>query len=510
MFGGSTPEYRGDTPTRASQDPRIEYVFSGWEPPLRPVYEDTVYEAQFTERRLNQVSFDPNDGSGTMAPQYYYVDMGTFRLPACAFTAPSGCAFQNWILETGGAGSGDPVTVRYYNAGELMTGLSGDVTVKANWVESNVVVGAYPPEGGTAVYDSTSGTFTAYPAAGYRFHHWEYVENEHAMTPENPDWPTDNPYAPTPVLNGIYTACFKRPNFRTHALLLSGQIGVYFYMDLSMLSDDEKQASYMEFTVSGKTSTDAFDAACTNLNGDGYYGFTCFINSIQMADTITAVFHYGDGETVSETYSAKEYVDYVLEHTNRYSANTVALVKAIADYGHYVQPFLADANGWAVGTDHAAMDNANTYGDTDVAAARSAVESCAIQRDVGDTGIEAVTYSLNLETETSIRIYLKVKEGYTGTVAASLSGSDLTCVRLSDGRYRVEIGGISAHKLADVYEVAVTAGGSFTIQVSALSYVNTVLNSDSALFNNDTARYAVTSLYRYYLATRTYQQNPND
>ena len=266
----------------------------------------------------------------------------------------------------------------------------------------------------------------------------------------------------------------------------------------------------MDFTVNGKMTTDTFDASFTNPSTGEYFGFTCYINSVQMADEITAELHYGDGDTVSHTYSAKQYVDHVLSHTDDYSANAVALVKAIADYGHYVQPFLADNNGWTVGMDHAAMDGVNTYSETDVGNARTAVAERAIVRDVGSSQIAAVSYSLNLESETAIRIYLKVQEGYTGEVTATMGGEPIACVKQRDGRYRIEVGGISAHKLGDVYDITVSAGGEFTISVSALSYVNTALTSESSVFNNEAAHYAVTSLYNYYVATMAYKNNPNN
>jgi hypothetical protein len=105
---------------------------------------------------------------------------------------------------------------------------------------------------------------------------------------------------------------------------------------------------------------------------------------------------------------------------------------------------------------------------------------------------------------------LKVQEGYTGEVTATMDGEPIACVKQRDGRYRIEVGGISAHKLGDVYDITVSAGGEFTISVSALSYVNTALTSESSVFNNEAAHYAVTSLYNYYVAAMAYKNNPNN
>ena len=300
------------------------------------------------------------------------------------------------------------------------------------------------------------------------------------------------------------------PQFKSHTLLLSGQIGVNFYMDLSMLTNEEKAAAVMEFTVNGKKTTDTFDAGCTNPSTHTYYGFTCYINAAQMADEITATLKYGENQTVSQTYSIAEYVSYVNAHPDGYSNNAIALVNAIADYGHYVQPFLETSNNWTLGTDHAVMSAHSVYTDSDVQAARTAVSGKAIIRDTGDSMVDKVTYSLSLESETTLNIYLEMKEGYTGAVTASIGGNAVDAVLQTDGRYRIQIKNISADDLSDTYEIEISAGGNFTVSVSALSYVNTVLNSDSDTFNNTTAHYAVTSIYRYYVATMNYAEHPND
>ena len=319
-------------------------------------------------------------------------------------------------------------------------------------------------------------------------------------------------YASTPARLGIPGAT-TAPVIRSHTLLLSGQIGVNFYADLSMLSDAEKQAVSMEFTVNGKTQTAAFDPDFTNPGGNGYYGFTCYINSVQMADEITAVLKFLGGGEVRQTYSAAQYIEYIQQHPGSYSSNALALVNAIADYGHYVQPFLAGHNNWTIGTDHAEMTAASAYTAADAESARLAVDGNAFSVDYGNSQIDAVTYSLNLKSETSIYIYLKFKDGYNGEnlVYYKDTFDALPCEVRSDGRYRLEIPSINATGLGQNYRVVVSTGGEeCVINVSALSYVRAALNSANSTFANDTARYAVTSLYRYYAAAAEYAAHPND
>ena len=295
------------------------------------------------------------------------------------------------------------------------------------------------------------------------------------------------------------------PQFKSHTLVLSGQIGVNFYMDLAMLTPAEREAVQMEFVVNGVSSYDTFDRDFTNPSTHKYYGFTCYINSLQMAETITAVLHYGDGLSVSQTYSAKQYVDYIVANSSAYTAEALGLVSAIADYGHYVQPFLEANHSFVLGEDYAVMPGQTVYTDADVTAVKAAVADRQIVKDTENSQIEVVTFSLDLESETAIRIHLRVRAGYSGTVTATVNGNSADCVLQNDGRYLIEIGGISAHKLGDEYNVTVSAGGTCTVTVSALSYVYSMLNSASATFDNDTSHMAAVAIYRYYQKTLAYR-----
>ena len=101
--------------------------------------------------------------------------------------------------------------------------------------------------------------------------------------------------------------------FKTQSLTLGSEIGVKFFLDLSALNPDEKAASYMTFSITGRGKNDLkttrVNFADAVKNADGYYGFTCKVNALQMADTITATFHYGDDQTVSQTYSIAQYIE---------------------------------------------------------------------------------------------------------------------------------------------------------------------------------------------------------
>ncbi len=307
------------------------------------------------------------------------------------------------------------------------------------------------------------------------------------------------------------TVITTEPTFETQNLVLSGQIGVNFFLDLSVLSDEEKANSYMEFTVNGKTTTDSFDSGYKNQTGD-YYGFTCNVSSVQMADEITAVFHYGDA-TISKTYSVLDYINTIEDNAGAYDDTTLALINSIADYGHYAQPFLAANNNWTIGTDHAEMDKFYTskYSDADDSYTSIKNEVAAFERVSApvESDIDDITFSLSLNAETLLNVFVTPKEGYAGNLTISVDGlaEDEYTVEFTGSRYKVVIPNISAHKLGQTYTVRiVTENGISIYNVSALSYVYAVLNSESF---DSVAKDAVASIYKYYEATINYRAAHN-
>ena len=302
----------------------------------------------------------------------------------------------------------------------------------------------------------------------------------------------------------------NKPVFKAQNLVLSGQIGVNFYLDLSTVSSSDRSKSYMEFTV-GESSpmTVPFDAE--KKNGNGYFGFTCYVKSIQMADTITAVFHYGSGKTVAREYSVASYIEAVNRSADSFDATTLALVRAVADYGHYAQTYLASENGWIIGKDYSEMSlfYASSYNYADIL---SRVQANAFVKAIDGSNVTKATYKLHLDSETTVDVFLTMKSGtapkdVTLTIYEQLSGNTIrktvAPVKQSDGRYLIRISGISAHKLGDTISISGEAGKMFTVEVSALSYVRSVLNNSTS---TEMAKNALSALYAYYAATMAYRE----
>ena len=292
------------------------------------------------------------------------------------------------------------------------------------------------------------------------------------------------------------------PSFKTYQLKLEGRIEVIFYADIP--EKFRNSDTIVIFDVSGDKSNNnprVFDEDFKNDSGS-YYGFKCEITSVQMADVITATLNYKDGnETKTTTLKcrAKDYLDYGIEHET--DTTTRELLKAIKDYGHYVQPSLAQENGWTVGKEHAEMDCATdeTTFDGYISGAQSDVSANYAAEISSNTAGITTTYQLDLKSDTEIYVYVSPASSVSATY---LDGSEYSVIQ--DGRYCVNISGVSAHLLGSPYTVTVKYGDSkeFDIKISALSYVNTVLSNSS----DSVIRRAVTSLYRYYTATKAYRQ----
>ena len=326
------------------------------------------------------------------------------------------------------------------------------------------------------------------------------------------------------TLYAKWTKAPAAPAFKTQALTLEGQIGVNFYLDLSALSEEEKAASYMTFDISGAGTVSSdpvpFDANKTNPAGT-YHGFSCYVNSIQMADTITATFHYGDNQTIEKQYSVKQYIETFDANQNLFDEYTKTLVKALADYGHYVQAFLSESRGWTLGegdNSYAEMDRFY-QNDYDYATIAESLTEKKLTREFNDPNIVKAPYSVILESATTIAVYFTPAAGFNGDVSASVDMNDEAALtRQPDGRYRVEIANIPAHELGEDHSIYVYTGENCfntdvdaytTVNVSAMSYVYSILTAD-AYANNTAAKNAVSSLYAYWQAAAAYKDAQNN
>ena len=174
------------------------------------------------------------------------------------------------------------------------------------------------------------------------------VPEEPILTPPSAQEDGKLTYTATAILDGTAYQATKdvvieraKPVFKTHSLVLSGEIGVHFFMELPEIEGVDYSESYMSFRVKDLEKRVNFDPEKMNA-GKTYYRFTCFVPSIMMAQPITATFHYGEDQTVEQTYTIMQYIQEFEKRSDEFPAATQQVVKALANFGHYIQPFLSD------------------------------------------------------------------------------------------------------------------------------------------------------------------------
>lgn len=298
---------------------------------------------------------------------------------------------------------------------------------------------------------------------------------------------------------------YTEPQFKSHSLVLSGDIGVNFFMALPELEDVDYEESYMEFTVNGKTTRADFDSDFQDVNGKGYYGFTAYVSSIQMAEPIHAVFHYGDGKTIEQDYSVKDYILAFEKVSAGYDKTTIALVHALADYGHHIQPCLAKAHNWKIGRDYKEMDVYYTES-LDQNAVAQEVAGYKIKTSGKKVDNKCYTYTVNAETRTELILLIKPDAQYGGDISVAVDGKRVEPRKQADGRYRVSGGGVSAHQLDETHTFTLKMGSiDMDITFSPLAYINGILTKSKVSEN----RVGVAAMYYYYKAAENFRAAHN-
>ena len=306
---------------------------------------------------------------------------------------------------------------------------------------------------------------------------------------------------------------YSLPTFETYSLILGGRIGLNMMMNLPDNPEFDYDNSYMEFKINGgEPIRQEFDPGRKNRNGT-LFKFTCYVNSLQMADDITAVFHYldnGEEQQVSAAYTIEQYLR-TLSDMEGVSDEAKALAEAIADFGYHVQPYLADIHDLDLEGENALYKRMTFHvkeGYQDKIA--EILESLDLPDGDKTSDIRKISMSLLLDSDTSIHIFFYTDPAYTGTVKAVLDNMDVEAEEVSKGKYKVVIPGINAANLNKKYKVVLTTdSGNSTVNVSALNYVKIALSkTDPEATGYE--KQAMGSVYYYYKAAKAYAETLTD
>lgn|GEM_PF-2910079 len=299
--------------------------------------------------------------------------------------------------------------------------------------------------------------------------------------------------------DAAYTAVYADsagPRFKGHRIVLSGQIGMYYYLTIP---EEYVNGSYMEFEIGGQKTM--VETTAELKQQDGRFRFLCGINAVQMADDITAVFHYTEGgteKTVEYVTTVEDYLDVLItnaDNDQEYAAAAGA-ARALNDYGYYSQ-LAVDAEAA-----HTRMKKAYRS----VYELITTLNGYGITATLG-TGVTSATYSLSLTSETKINLFfvtdgLELTNANTNVTVNDSTTFDWTVEKVGE-RYCVQITGINAVELGATFTV--TIDGGTTVTASALSYVQQVLSPGSTV--SDEVKRSAAALYSFFDEVRKYNKH---
>ncbi len=304
------------------------------------------------------------------------------------------------------------------------------------------------------------------------------------------------------VLNGrilIPVDFSEGASFMMNSLIVSGDIGVNFFADLSGLTEEEREETYVIFTVgdSGQEIRVDYDPEFLNQTGE-YYGFTCHVSSIQMAENIHAVLHYtinNENFEADTTSSVQQYIEEGFVQ-NVFTDELGAFVTAMKDYCYYAQIYLSEANGWTIGEEYKEVSepSVTSYNVDEI---KDLIASYQYSGSFIKSDIAKATCSLVLDTTTTMNLNIRPAEGYKGSMTCTVNDKKVPAALRQDGRYRIKIPDISVTKLGDSYHVVLdTDGGASLIDISVMALANICLNNSTG--EAQTNLYC--ALYKYYEA----------
>ena len=295
-------------------------------------------------------------------------------------------------------------------------------------------------------------------------------------------------YAGIPV---EITAPVPRPKIVSHAIRLSGSIGVKFGVDFPDGTDVSK--CYVEFVTTTGRKTTVRTSSAGETDSSRYYIFS--INCLEMADEITATLYY-DGEAIqTDKYSAMSYIEYLQNHTQDFDSRIIDLVNALHTYGYYMQQ-----SNWSDSVNHTAIPKPSeilTSLDVDRAVTKLNMDTfCDIRKNMGTSGISSdVMVSLTLTSVTTLKIYVKPEN------SSVIMPRNSTSVNLNGEKYYVfSVSNIAPNHLDTQRRFEIkTNQGTATISLPALFYVKTMLNYG---LTTQAQKLALTAYYRYYEAAK--------
>ncbi len=182
---------------------------------------------------------------------------------------------------------------------------------------------------------------------------------------------------------------------------VSGEIKLNLKTKLSPAAYADKDAEMVFEFENGTVQTQKMSQA--RANGDGIYTFTCIVDPVNMADTVKAHISYSDGVSGGVlNYSLKTYFSNILARQSSLDPKSVAMVKALMNYGGYLQKYRGVSENKLVNKDLGMpLDNETvTLGD----------EYTAVVDNAGTT-VRAKSANISISSYVNINVKFTLADG---------------------------------------------------------------------------------------------------
>ena len=279
-------------------------------------------------------------------------------------------------------------------------------------------------------------------------------------------------------------------------LTLNGNIGLNFYFEIDKSLKDiifADQTAKVRFTLADGSTVDV--AANTGLEdtsameGLTLYRYSCELTAKQMADNVTVQFIMNDKVIAEYEHSVVDYAKIIIANAqNAYSAEVIALVKAMLNYGANAQlnfgyhtenlaNNLTDSDGNAMVTED----------EKDLSSVTAATFEPykATGKTVDGLGTFAAA-NLVLKSETTLKVYFKPEDGITLDMLTFKVGNNKVTATEYGEYFMIDIPNIKASALDNKYVITVTSNtdstkiGTFDAYV--YSYCYSILSDNTGTY----------------------------
>ena len=284
------------------------------------------------------------------------------------------------------------------------------------------------------------------------------------------------------------------------SLSLADYIGVNYYFDFSDAVLNDANA-YVEFTREDQSTVKYMVSEIKEntkvVNGKTLYRASVPMAARQMSEAIKGKVVYGENNVVElENMSVQGYADVIYKNEgNKYSAEAVAAVKAMLNYGTAAQMNFKNKVKQLANAILSADDQKVVVDDSVFAQYKSNKEGSV-------TGLDYFGTSVLLKSKTGFAHYFTLTNGSIEDYTFTVGGKEVQ-PQMKNGKYFVEFSDIYAKNLADSYELVVTKDNeSMSIAFSVFAYANIVVKGDYS----DELKAVVRSMYPYYEAALAYSK----